>query len=81
MGFDGNLGLMNAATLPAIAGLSLEEKWSLAVELWDEVDERQAELPTNPAILKIVEQRFAEFERDPSTAMTLEQFKRHFQLP
>ncbi len=72
---------MIVETLPAIAALSLEQKWSLAVELWDEVDERQAELPANPAILKIVEERFADFERDPSTAMTLEQFKRRFQLP
>ncbi len=81
MEIDGRLATMIADKLPAIAGLSIEDKWSLAVELWDEVDQRQEELPTNPAILKIVEQRFADYERDPSTAMTLEQFKRKFQLP
>ena len=66
---------------PSIAGLSIEDKWTLAVELWDEVSERQQELPTNQAILDVVEQRFADYERDPSTAMTLEEFKRKFRLP
>lgn len=72
---------MIAETLPAVAGLSIEEKWNLAVELWDEITERQNELPTNQAILDIVEQRFADYERDPSTALTLEEFKRKFRLP
>jgi putative addiction module component (TIGR02574 family) len=66
--------------LPAIAGLSIEDKWTLAAELWDEVSERQQELPTNQTILDVVEQRFADYERDPSTAMTLEEFKRKFRL-
>lgn len=72
---------MIAETLPDIARLSLEEKWDLAVELWDEVAERQNELPTHQAILDVVEQRFADYERDPSTALTLEEFKRKFRLP
>jgi putative addiction module component (TIGR02574 family) len=72
---------MIAEKLPAIAGLSIEEKWNLAVELWDEVAERQNEMPTNQAILDVVEQRFADYERDPSTALTLEEFKRKFRLP
>jgi len=72
---------MIAEKFPAIAGLSIEEKWNLAVELWDEVTERQDELPTNLAILDVVEQRFADFERDPTTALTLQDFKRKFRLP
>jgi putative addiction module component (TIGR02574 family) len=72
---------MIAETLPALTGMSIEDKWTLAVELWDEVSERQQELPTNQAILDVVEQRFADYERDPSTAMTLEEFKRKFRLP
>jgi putative addiction module component (TIGR02574 family) len=72
---------MIAETLPALTGMSIEDKWTLAVELWDEVTERQQELPTNQAILDVVEQRFADYERDPSTAMTLEEFKRKFRLP
>ena len=69
---------MISAQIPAIAGLSLQEKWQLAVELWDEVETRQAELPASPSILEIVEKRFADYERDPTTAMTLKEFKSKF---
>ncbi len=72
---------MIAEKLPAIAGLSIEEKWNLAVELWDEVTERQDELPTNQAILDVVEQRFADYERDPTTALTFDECKNKFRLP
>lgn len=67
--------------LPAVACLSIEEKWNLAVELWDEVSAHQDELPVNQEILAVVEQRFADYERDPSSALTLEEFKRKFRLP
>ncbi len=66
---------------PAVKGLSLEQKWLLANELWDEIEEQQQTLATSPEIISIVEQRFAEYERDPSTAMTLEEFKRRYRLP
>jgi hypothetical protein len=56
--------------------LSIEVKWSLAVELWDEVAARQNELPPNQAILDVVEQRFADYERNPSSALKLDEFKR-----
>lgn len=72
---------MIAEQIPAVAGLSLHEKWQLAVELWDEVDIRQEELPITPALLDIVEKRFADYERDPTTAMTLDEFKQKFRLP
>lgn len=72
---------MIAEKLPALSGMSIEDKWSLAVELSDEITERQQELPTNQAILDVVEQRFADYERDSSTAMTLGEFKREFRLP
>ena len=72
---------MIAEQIPAVAGLSLQEKWQLAVELWNEVEAKQEELPTAPEILEIVEKRFSEYERDPSTAMTLEEFKHKYRLP
>lgn len=64
-----------------VAGLSLPEKWLLAVKLWDEVEAHQEELPADQALLDIVEQRFADYDRDPSTAMTLDEFKRQYRLP
>ncbi|HSI13242.1 MAG TPA: addiction module protein [Chthoniobacter sp.] len=72
---------MIADQIPAVKQLSLQDKWLLANELWAEIEERQQELPTSPEIMSMVEQRFAEFERDPSTAMSLEEFKRRFNLP
>ncbi len=72
---------MIAEKFPALKQLSLEEKWLLANELIDEVEDQQAALPTPEAIRNIVEQRFADYERDPSTALTLEAFKLRFSLP
>ena len=72
---------MISEQIPAVTQLSLEDKWLLANELWNEVEARQDELPTAPDILTIVEERFAQFEGDPSTAMSLDEFKRRFRLP
>ena len=72
---------MIAEQIPEVGKLSLEDKWLLSTELWEEVEQKQSLLPTAPEIQQIVEQRFAEFERDPSSAMTLDDFKRRFRLP
>ena len=72
---------MIAEKIPALKELSLEEKWLLANELIDEVANQQQELPSSEAIRAIVEQRFREYEKDPSTALTLETFKHRFSLP
>ena len=72
---------MISEQIPALRKLSLEDKWLLATELWNEVETSQHDLPSPPEIEAIVEKRFADFEQDPSTAMTLEQFKRRFRLP
>lgn len=72
---------MIADQIPAVKQLSLEDKWLLANELWEEIEEHQQALPTSPEIMAVVEQRFADYERDPSTAMSLEEFKRRFSLP
>jgi putative addiction module component (TIGR02574 family) len=72
---------MIAEKIPAVSQLSVDEKWMLANELWDEVEEHQESLSTSPAIIALVQQRFDEYERDPSTAITLEDFKRRFSLP
>lgn len=72
---------MIAEQIPDVSKLSIQEKWELANELWTEVEERQDDLPVSPEIIEIVERRFEEFERDPSTAITLDEFKRRFGLP
>jgi putative addiction module component (TIGR02574 family) len=64
-----------------VGRLSLEDKWLLASELWSEVEQHQEQLPTHPEIAKLVQQRFAEYKADPTTAMTLDEFKRRYRLP
>lgn len=66
---------------PSLQQLSVEEKRLLASELWSDVEERQDELPVSQEIVALVEQRFAEYEKDPSTALTLEEFKQRYRLP
>jgi putative addiction module component (TIGR02574 family) len=72
---------MIAEKIPVLDQLSIEEKWLLANELIAEVDAQQTALPSSSEIQSIVAKRFAAYERDPSTAMTLESFKLRFSLP
>jgi len=72
---------MIADKIPALTELSIEEKWMLANELMDEVEDHQEAVPTSPEIMALVQRRFEEYDRDPSTAMTLESFKLRFSLP
>ncbi len=67
--------------IPAVQQLTLHEKWLLGNELWNEVEEHQEALPTHPEIEALVEQRLADYERDPGTALSPEEFKRRFRLP
>ena len=72
---------MITGQLPSVSHLSIDEKWVLANQLWNEVEEHQDDLTTNPAIMELVQKRFEDYERDPSSAMTLDDFKRQFRLP
>ena len=59
----------------------MEEKWQLANELIEEAESHQQALPASEAIRAIVEQRYAEYEKDPSTALPLEALKLRLALP
>lgn len=67
--------------IPALNQLSLQDKWLLANELWEEVEEHQSELHSSLEIEALVAERFADYQRDPSTALSLEEFKRRSGLP
>jgi len=64
---------------PEIMALTAGDRRLLAYELLDTVEGEEP--ATDPAIVELVERRFAEYERDPSTALTLEEFKRRHNLP
>lgn len=72
---------MIAEKISAVARLTLEQEWLLASELWQEVERSLEDLPNSPSIDALLARRFEEYDADPSTAMTLAEFKRRFQLP
>ena len=60
---------------PEIAELSLEEKKRLMNELWDEISRSDIERP-DPAIVELLDQRWRHYEKNPETAVSLEEFRR-----
>jgi hypothetical protein len=66
---------MIAERIPALAGLSIMEKWALAVELFDEVERREEELPVDTRIVALVEERFARYERGEESARSWSEVK------
>ena len=67
---------MIAGRIPEIEKLSTEEKPLLANELWADVENRQEEAPFNDAVVKLLDQRTEEFQKDPQSAVTWEAFER-----
>jgi putative addiction module component (TIGR02574 family) len=59
---------MIAERIPAIASLSLPDKWRLATELFDEVEQRGDAFPVDDAILAGIEARFSRYQSGQETA-------------
>ncbi len=59
---------------PELAKLSVEEKKRLIDELWQEVSGSETEEP-DPELVRLLEQRWRAYERNPETAMTIEEFR------
>jgi putative addiction module component (TIGR02574 family) len=60
--------------IPEISKLTQQDKRLLINELWDDIEELDAGEP-NPAVVRILQERWNEFEENPSAAMTLEEFR------
>ncbi|MDF1741804.1 MAG: addiction module protein [Verrucomicrobiales bacterium] len=54
--------------------LNSEDKRLLINELWDDIEGEDAKSP-DPGIVEILESRWKKYESDPTTAMTLEEFR------
>ena len=67
---------MIAERIPALKTLSAEEKLALASELWDEVAEHPELLPVREDHVRILQERMAEFERNPQGAIPWEEVKK-----
>jgi putative addiction module component (TIGR02574 family) len=66
---------MKLADLPQVRGLSTAEKLQLVGELWQEVAHDLAALQVTPEEKRALDERWAAFLRNPTAAMTLDQFK------
>jgi putative addiction module component (TIGR02574 family) len=66
---------MKLADLPEIQALSAREKLELADELWQDAAQDLESLEVSASEKKLLDERWAVYLRDPSSALTLEQFK------
>ena len=67
---------MNAILAEEVRKLSPVEKMRLASELWDDVAAQAAALPVPPSHQSILDARLDAHVADPSSALTLEEFRR-----
>jgi len=66
---------MKLADLPQVQSLPAREKLELADELWQDAAHELESSEVTPAEKELLDERWAAFLRDPSSALTLEQFK------
>jgi putative addiction module component (TIGR02574 family) len=66
---------MKLADLPQVRALSPEEKLQLVDELWQDVARDLEKKEISAAERELLDERWAAFLRDPSSALTLDQFK------
>lgn len=59
---------MIAERIPAIARLSIPDKWRLATELFDEVEQHEDAQPVDNAILTLIEARYARYQSGKESA-------------
>jgi putative addiction module component (TIGR02574 family) len=58
---------------PDLQRLTAQEKLELAYALWADPEVQQLESPVDEALKAELDRRWAEYERDPSTASTWEE--------
>ena len=66
---------MVAERFPELSELSIEEKRDLISDLCDDIANQEAARP-DPTIVEILEKRWENHSKDPSGAVTLEEFRR-----
>lgn len=66
---------MNASDLQKLQALPVSEKLLLVDVLWQSIGESMDEPKVSEAEKRELDSRWARFERDPSRALTLEQFR------
>ena len=71
---------MTLADLPAVQQLSREEQLELVADLWDYIAAQPDDdlLPVSAEEAALLDQRWADHQADPNSALSLEEFKRRF---
>lgn len=70
---------MKLADFPEIGALSAQEKLQLVDELWLSVAPQLGSLAVSQKAKDLLDARWAAFLKDPSSALTLEQFQKKMQ--
>ncbi|MCL2647152.1 MAG: addiction module protein [Phycisphaerales bacterium] len=65
---------MDEKLLKTLLALPVRERVVAAGEIWDSLADE--DVPTSKSVLKKMQTRLDRYRRDPSSAMTLEEFKR-----
>jgi putative addiction module component (TIGR02574 family) len=61
--------------IPELQTLSAVEKFTLAIELWDEVASNSDEIPVTDEQLQELDRRFEDYQRDPAKVVAWEDVK------
>jgi putative addiction module component (TIGR02574 family) len=67
---------MIAETIPQIQGLTPREKLILVGELLEQFEEAPQDTPQNEAIVRLLDARMADYEKNPDSAISWEDFKK-----
>ncbi len=67
-------------TLPAVQNLSAQDKWRLAVELWDELIPDVEDRRDN-AIQELIDRRMESYRQNPESATTWDALKQRMMMP
>ena len=72
---------MIAETIPDLGKLTPQEKLILAAELIGEYEEAPQDTPLDDAIGKLLEARMEEYQRNPESAISWEDFRKKWGMP
>lgn len=59
-----------------IEQLSAEEKFQLVEDIWDSLAARPENIPVTPAQKAELDRRWADHQKNPASALSLDEFKR-----
>ena len=66
---------MTLADFPQVRALPMREKLLFVDEIWASMADAETELEVTEAEKLLLDERWARFERDPSRALSLEEFQ------